>query len=152
MNLKFLLLVFSLLSCQVKQETSKNDLSSESAQPSDYFIGEWKLEERNYSEGLAMKSYALQPCMKKYSLLFEKESADVFLTKKYATGKDCSIVSSSRKNKVKIQNNTLSYRNGDLNKMEEFKILSKDQFKIVYREILDGEFRTIEDVYVKLKR
>lgn len=152
MNLKFLLLAFSLLSCQVKQETTKNDLNSSFTQSSDYFIGEWKLDQREYSDGLVMKPYTLHPCMKKYSLIFEKEGTDIFLTKKYATGKDCSIVNLTRKNKVNIENNALSYRDVDLNRMESFKILSKDKFKIVYREIIKGEVRDVEDVYVKLQR
>ncbi|MEY8761124.1 hypothetical protein [Chryseobacterium tongliaoense] len=82
-------------------------------------------------------------------LLFEKDGKDLFLTKNFATGKDCAVKSSTSRNLVTLNGNSFSYFEEDLKKNERFKIISKNRFSILYNDILYGKVTEIEDVYEK---
>lgn len=142
-----------MTNCQSQQKKkdfkSKPTISVKS--DAEYFSGTWKFVEKNYLEGTEKKIYPLHECMKKYSIVFEKENGNMFLTKNYATGKDCTIKSSTGKISVTINQSSFAYLDADLKKLEQYKIQSKDKFSIVYNDILDGKVREIEDVYEKQK-
>ncbi|AZA52342.1 lipocalin family protein [Chryseobacterium sp. G0201] len=147
--ISILLLCIMVTSCQSqhkkKEIKSKPTISVKS--DAEYFLGTWKFVEKKYLDGTEKKIYPLHECMKKYYLVFEKENGNLFLTKNYATGKDCTIKSSSGKITVVINQSSFSYWDADLKKLDQYKILSKDKFSIVYSDILDGKVREIEDVY-----
>lgn len=151
--ISFILLCVLMSNCQSqqknKEERSKPTLSVKN--DAEYFLGSWRFTEKNYMDGSEKKIYPLHECMKKYNLVFEKENGNVFLTKNYATGKDCAIQSSSRKIQISVNQNSFSYLDGDLKRLDQYKILSKDKFSILYNDILDGKVREIEDVYEKQK-
>lgn len=117
----------------------------------EYFLGTWKFVEKNYVDGTEKKIYPLHECMKKYNLVFEKENDNIFLTKNYTTGKDCSIKSSSGKIQVTINPSSFSYLDADLKRIDQYKILSPEMFSILYNDILDGKVTEIEDMYEKQK-
>lgn len=141
--MKTLLLAFLLcaltFNCQSQKNISKANKN--------YFIGNWILKERNYMDGNSKKSYPLQECEKKYSLVFEKSNNNIVLTKNYAAGKDCKLKSNSGKISIIIGESSFSYLDLDLKRTEQYKILSKNKFSILYSEILDGKVREIEDLY-----
>lgn len=152
MRIFIVLLFYSLvLSCQTQ---SQQKLSHESTDyrkndEPDYFVGTWKLMARNYTEQNEKKAFPLHECMKQYTLLFEKDGKDLFLTKNFATGKDCAVKSSTSRNLVTLNGNSLSYFEEDVKKNERFKIISKNRFSILYNDILYGKVTEIEDVYEK---
>lgn len=133
--------------CQSQQKSK--DVSSKN--DAEYFLGTWKFIEKNYIDGTEKKIYPLHECMKKYTLVFEKESGNILLTKNYATGKDCSVKSSTGKIKVTISPSSFSYLDADLKRLDQYKRLSPEKFSILYNDILDGKVREIEDVYEKQK-
>ncbi|MFP3594104.1 DUF6705 family protein [Chryseobacterium sp. SIMBA_038] len=151
--ISILLLCILMTNCQSQQKNKqvKNKPTISVKSDVEYFLGTWKFVEKNYLDGTEKKIYPLHECMKKYNLVFEKEKGSIFLTKNYATGKDCSVKSSSDKISVTINQSSFSYFDADLKKLEQYKILSKDKFSIVYSDILDGKVRDIEDVYEKKK-
>lgn len=149
-----IILLFILMSnCQSQQKNkeagSKPTFSVKN--DAEYFLGTWKFVEKNYVDGTEKKIYPLHECMKKYNLVFEKENGNIFLTKNYATGKDCSVKSSSGKIQVTINSSSFSYLDADLKRIDQYKILSPEKFSILYHDILDGKVREIEDVYEKQK-
>ncbi|MCE3077271.1 lipocalin family protein [Chryseobacterium gwangjuense] len=145
--------IFYLLfiSCQ-SQKTNVNSAKNieSSSDDKNYFLGNWKLIERNYRDENNKKAYPLHECEKKYSLTFEKENTAVFLTKNYVAGKNCEIKSNSGKIIITINEGSFSYLDLDLKVNERYKIISKSKFSITYNEILEGKVREIEDVYVRL--
>lgn len=142
-----------MTNCQSQQKNKqvKNKPTISVKSDAEYFSGTWKFVEKNYLDGTEKKIYPLHECMKKYNLVFEKENGNMFLTKNYATGKDCTIKSSTGKISVTINQSSFSYLDADLKKLDQYKILSKSKFSIVYNDILDGKVREIEDVYEKQK-
>ncbi|ANF51056.1 hypothetical protein A0O34_11265 [Chryseobacterium glaciei] len=136
---------------QQKKKEVKNKPTISVKSDTEYFLGIWKFVEKKYLDGTEKKIYPIHECMKKYDLVFEKEKGNIFLTKNYATGKDCTIKSSSGKILVTINQSSFSYLDADLKRNDQYKILSKDKFSIVYSDILDGKIRDIEDVYEKQK-
>lgn len=98
-------------------------------------------------EGTSKKSYPLRECEKKYSLVFEKLSNNIVLTKNYTAGKDCKLESNSGKMLVTITESSFSYLDLDLKRTEQYRILSANKFSILYSEILNGKVREIEDLY-----
>lgn len=151
--ISILLLCILMTNCQSQQKKKdvKNKPTVSVKSDAEYFSGTWKFVEKNYLDGTEKKIYPLHECMKKYNLVFEKENGNMFLTKNYATGKDCTIKSSTGKIPVTINQSSFSYLDADLKKLEQYKILSKNKFSIVYNDILDGKVREIEDVYEKQK-
>lgn len=113
----------------------------------EYFLGNWKFVEKNYNDGAEKKIYTLHECMKLYTWKFERINDEIYLTKNYFTGKDCSMKSSSGKILVKIDENSISYTDVDLFRNEKYKIISHNKFVIIYSDILNGKVREIEDVY-----
>lgn len=144
--------IFYLLfiSCQ-SQKTNINSAKNieSSSDDKNYFLGNWKLIERNYWDENNKKIYPLHECEKKYTLTFQKENTSVFLTKNYVAGKNCEIQSNSGKIIITINEGSFSYLDLDLKVNERYKIISKTKFIIAYNEILEGKVREIEDVYVR---
>ncbi|MCS3530740.1 hypothetical protein [Chryseobacterium sp. JUb7] len=144
------LLCLLICSCQSqtkKQLKNKPEISVKNN--AHYFTGSWRFVDQKYSEGNEKKIYPSHDCMKKYTLVFKKENGNWFLTKNYATGKDCSVKSSGGPIKISINECCFSYWEGDLKKTEQYEILSENKFSIRYSDILDGKVREIEDTYEK---
>ncbi|WP_419869641.1 lipocalin-like domain-containing protein [Chryseobacterium sp. CT-SW4] len=145
MNKIIYLILLFLFSCQAQK---KEDLKIQKYKNvADYFLGTWKFVEKNYEEGEERKIYPLHECTKKYTWRFEKDQDQFFLTKNFTTGKDCSITSSSRRFPVTVENNTISYMEGDLKRLERYQVVNPNSFFIEYTDILQGKIRNIRDVY-----
>ncbi|WP_179470967.1 hypothetical protein [Chryseobacterium sp. H1D6B] len=82
----FLLLCISAVNYQSQQKNlkQKNKLEGYKKNDEAYFIGTWKLTEKNYMDGNEKKIYPLQICMKQYTLKFVQENQNLFLIKNYA--------------------------------------------------------------------
>jgi len=144
----FLVYCLLFVSCQSQNKNLSLGKSSEqNFEHKHYFLGNWKLIERNYWDENNKKSYPLHECEKKYTLSFEKEETKIFLTKNYVDGNNCERKSNSGKIVVSINEGFFSYLEGDLKRNEYYKIDSKNKFSIIYNEILEGKVREIEDVY-----
>lgn len=144
----FLTYCLLFISCQSQNKNLSLDKNSEqSLEYKNYFLGNWKLIERNYWDENNKKSYPLHECEKKYTLNFEKEKVEFFLTKNYVAGKNCDIKSNSGRILVSINEGSFSYLDVDLKRKEHYKIVSKNKFSIVYNEILEEKVREIEDLY-----
>ncbi len=148
--MKTLILLFSSLlitSCQSQQKNemalNKDGINMNSPQ---YFVGTWRFVEKNYGLN-SEKAYQLHECMKLYTWVFEFENEKFYLTKNFAGGKDCAQKSSSKRNIVRIDSNTLTYFSGDHKKIEKVNILSPNRFSITSRGIIDGSVQPIEDIY-----
>ncbi|MDF2934367.1 MAG: hypothetical protein K0R36_3698 [Chryseobacterium sp.] len=139
------ILFFSLLmiSCQ-SQKIASNTTDENKAK---FFLGSWKLVQKNYKEGNETKIYPLHECMKKYELVFKNENQKTLMTKIFATGKDCKIKSQSDTLLVSISESNFSYAEYDLKKNEQYKIYSQDKFSVIYNDIINGKVTEIEDVY-----
>ncbi|SDQ86055.1 hypothetical protein SAMN05421664_2875 [Chryseobacterium soldanellicola] len=137
-----LLILFEICFSQVKI----NNKSTANADTK-YFLGTWVFIEKNYKEDSVTKIYPLQKCIKNYTLLFEKENNNLFLTKNYVTGKDCSIKSSSGKIPITITESNFYYLDLDIKKVEYYTKLTKNRFSIRYNDILNGKIREINDIY-----
>ncbi|EJL72054.1 hypothetical protein [Chryseobacterium populi] len=153
MRILIVLLFYSLIvGCQGQTQNltladaPKNFRKNDNA---DYFTGTWKLTAKNYADGNEKKVFPLHECMKHYTLLFEKERQDLFLTKNFATGKNCTVKSSTSRNLITLNGSSFSYFEEDLKKNEQFKIISKNRFAILYTDIIYGKVTEIEDVYEK---
>lgn len=145
--------IFYLLfiSCQSQKINVNSTINIEDGSDhKNYFLGNWRLIERNYWDDNNKKAYLLHECEKKQTLTFEKENTAVFLTKKYVAGRNCDIKSNSGKILVTINEGSFSYLDLDLKVNERYKIISKTKFTITYNEILEGKIREIEDVYERL--
>ncbi|WP_027381202.1 lipocalin family protein [Chryseobacterium daeguense] len=112
-----------------------------------YLLGTWKLTERKYLDGSEIKLYPLDKCEKKYTMLFENSHGNILLTKNYAAGKNCEILSNSGRLTISVSESSFSYFDLDLKRTEQYKVISDNKFSIVYNEILYGKVREIEDVY-----
>ncbi|WP_312400002.1 lipocalin family protein [Chryseobacterium sp.] len=142
-----LILLLLMMNCHSQQ---KNKLLANNPKVKtgiEYFLGNWKFVEKNYNDGAEKKIYTLHECMKLYTWKFERINDEIYLTKNYFTGKDCSMKSSSGKILVKIDENSISYTDVDLFRNEKYKIISHNKFVIIYSDILNGKVREIEDVY-----
>lgn len=144
----FYLLFISCQSQKIHVNSPKN--TENSSDQKKYFLGNWKLIERNYWDENNKKTYLLHECEKKSTLTFEKDNTSVFLTKNYVAGKNCEIKSNSGKILITINEGSFSYLDLDLKVNERYKIISKTKFIIAYNEILEGKVREIEDVYERL--
>lgn len=151
--ISIILLCILVGNCQSQQKNkdARSQPTHSAKNEAEYFLGSWILIEKNYVDGAEKKIYPLHECMKKYTLVFEKEGGDIFLTKNYATGKDCSVKSSSGKIQVTINPSAFSYLDADLKRIDQYKILSPEKFAILYHDILEGKVREIEEVYEKNK-
>ena len=152
MNIKLLLLniiFFSILMMGCQSQKNNVDLKNETSveNNSEYFIGNWKFVEQKYMDGAEEKNNLLHECMKKYTWFFEQEGQNFFLTKNYATGKDCATKSSLKKIPILIEASSISYTSLDLKRKEDFIIISKNRFSIHYTDILNGKVTQIIDIY-----
>lgn len=137
-----------IINCNSQQKigvVAKNNAESQNV--IEYFLGNWKFVEKRYIDGDEKKIYPLQECMKKYIWQFQKENQQLFLTKNYFTGKNCSVKSSSGKITISIQGSSIFYTEADLKRKENFTKISKNSFSFNYRDILNGKVRQIEDIY-----
>lgn len=116
-----------------------------------YFSGKWAFVEKEYKEGGETKVFNLHECMKQYELIFKNKDQKTFMTKTFATGKDCKVKSKSDDFLVMITGGTISYREEDLKKVEQYKIYSQNKFSIIYSDIIDGSVSEIEDFYQRKK-
>lgn len=145
----FSVLFFCLLiiSCQsqkiVDQQNDENNAK--------YFSGTWMFVQKNFQEGGETKVFNLHECMKQYELIFKNKDQKTFMTKTFATGKDCKVKSKSDDFLVIINSGTISYREEDLKKVEQYKIYSLNKFSIIYNDIINGSVTEIEDFYQRKK-
>lgn len=145
----FSVLFFCLLiiSCQsqkiVDQQNDENNAK--------YFSGTWMFVQKNFQEGGETKVFNLHECMKQYELIFKNKDQKTFMTKTFATGKDCKVKSKSDDFLVVITGGTISYREEDLKKVEQYKIYSQNKFSIIYSDIINGNVTEIEDFYQRKK-
>lgn len=145
----FSVLFFCLLiiSCQsqkiVDQQNDENNAK--------YFLGTWMFVQKNFQEGGETKVFNLHECMKQYELIFKNKDQKTFMTKTFATGKDCKVKSKSDDFLVMITGGTISYREEDLKKVEQYKIYSQNKFSIIYSDIINGSVTEIEDFYQRKK-
>jgi len=136
-----------ILSCQsqkiVDQQNDENNAK--------YFSGTWMFVQKNFQEGGETKVFNLHECMKQYELIFKNKDQKTFMTKTFATGKDCKVKSKSDDFLVIINSGTISYREEDLKKVEQYKIYSLNKFSIIYNDIINGSVTEIEDFYQRKK-
>lgn len=145
----FSVLFFCLLiiSCQSQKITDQQNDGSKAK----YFSGTWTLMQKNYKEGGETKVFILHECMKQYELIFKNENQKTIMTKTFATGKGCTIKSSTNPIMVTVSGGSFSYREDDLKKVEQYKIYSQNKFSIIYSDILNGKVTEIEDFYQRKK-
>lgn len=136
-----------MTSCHSQQKNKATQINVQAKTGLEYLLGSWRFIEKNYSDGAERRIYPLHECMKFYTLQFESLKGKSFLTKNYSTGKDCSVKSSSGKISVVINESSISYTEADLIRKEQYEIISKNKFSIIYNDILNGKVREIEDVY-----
>ncbi|MCW3160345.1 lipocalin family protein [Chryseobacterium oryctis] len=146
-SISLILLCLLMMNCQPQQKGRNLNTEMQTENNPEYFLGSWKFVEKIYIEEGQEKSYPLQECMKKYTWIFEKQNEDFFLTKNYATGKDCSVKSSSGKTYILINGSSILYTDGDLKRKEDFVMISKNKFSINYKDILNRKVVQIKDIY-----
>ena len=150
--MKFLVLFILFVGCNSQQNNSKVtnlEVTPQNTVQENYFLGKWTFSEKKYDSKEGKKNFPLHECMKKYTLNFEKDGSNLILIKSYATGKDCSITSSSGKYILSFDHQFIKYEEGDLKTIFEYKIYNETKFSLIYKEILNGSFTTIEDIYIK---
>lgn len=138
-----LFFILLIISCQ-SQKIIGNKVEGEGPK---FFMGSWNFVQKKYKEGNDIKTFPLHECMKKYELIFKKENQKTLMTKTFATGKDCEIMSQSDDFSVMINESAFSYTEYDLKKIEHYKIYSNSKFSIIYNDIIDGKVTEIEDIY-----
>lgn len=145
----FSVLFFCLLiiSCQSQKITDQQNDENKAK----YFLGTWTFIQKTYKEGGETKVFILHECMKQYELIFKNENQKKIMTKTFATGKGCTIKSSTNPIMVTVSGSSFSYREDDLKKVEQYKIYSQNKFSIIYIDILNGKVTEIEDFYQRKK-
>ncbi|WP_265428660.1 lipocalin family protein [Chryseobacterium sp. YIM B08800] len=145
----FSVLFFCLLiiSCQSQKIVDQQNHETNAK----YFSGTWMFVQKNFQEGGETKVFNLHECMKQYELIFKNKDQKTFMTKTFATGKDCNIKSKSDDFLVMITGDMISYREEDLKKVDQLKIYSVNKFSIIYSDIINGNVTEIEDFYQRKK-
>ncbi|REC43869.1 lipocalin family protein [Chryseobacterium sp. 5_R23647] len=145
----FSVLFFCLLiiSCQSQKIGNRQNDENKAK----YFSGTWTFVQKTYKEGGKTKVFNLHECMKEYELIFKNKDLKTIMTKTFATGKDCKIKSQTDDLLVTISGGSISYREEDLKKVEQYKIYSQNKFSIIYSDIINGNVTEIEDFYQRKK-
>lgn len=132
-----------IMSCQSQKIVDpKNDEDT-----AKYFLGTWTFVEKKYKEDGKIKVFNLHECMKQYELIFKNENQKMLMTKTFATGEDCKIKSKTGEFLITISSGSLSYKEEDLKKVEQYKIYSENKFSIIYGDIVNGKVTEMEDFY-----
>lgn len=145
--LSVLFFCFLIISCQSQKMVGQQNDGNKAK----YFSGAWTFIQKTYKEDGETKVFILHECMKQYELIFKNSKERSILTKIFATGKDCTIKSSTNPSMVTVSGGSFSYREDDLKKIEQYKIYSQNKFSIIYSDILNGKVTEIEDFYQRKK-